>query len=85
VTATSEQLSCQELVELVTDYLEGALTEDDRRRFEDHLATCDGCRAYLDQMRVTIRVAGELTPEDFPPEAERALLEAFRGWNAGGV
>ena len=85
MTDTSEQLSCQELVELVTEYLDGALTEEDRRRFDHHLSTCDGCRAYVDQIRETIRVAGEVTPADLSPEAERALLQAFRDWNAGGA
>ena len=74
-----EQLSCQELVELVTDYLEGELPEDQRRRFDQHLATCDGCYAYVDQIRQTIRVTGELA-DGLSPEAEQALLGAFRNW-----
>ena len=75
-----EQLSCRELVELVTDYLEGALPEDERARFEDHISRCDGCRAYLEQMRQTIDLLGHLPPTALSPEAERDLLEAFRGW-----
>jgi anti-sigma factor RsiW len=75
-----EQLSCQELVELVTDYLEGELPEDQRRRFDQHLATCDGCYAYVDQIRQTIRVTGELGADGLSPQAERALLGAFRNW-----
>jgi anti-sigma factor RsiW len=75
-----EELSCQELVELVTDYLEGALPEDERRRFDEHLSGCNGCRTYLEQMRTTIRLGGELSPREISPEAERALLEALRGW-----
>jgi anti-sigma factor RsiW len=77
-----EQLSCQELVELVTDYLEGSLPADDRRRFEEHLATCDGCSRYVEQMRTTLRVTGELSPEALSPQAEEKLLEAFRAWSS---
>jgi anti-sigma factor RsiW len=77
---TYEELSCQELVELVTDYLEGALPVELHERFDRHIAHCAGCQAYLEQMRRTIRVTGSLTPETLSPEAERALLDAFRGW-----
>jgi anti-sigma factor RsiW len=77
---TYEELSCQELVELVTDYLEGALPSELHERFERHIAHCSGCQAYLEQMRVTIRVTGELTAESLSPEAERTLLDAFRNW-----
>lgn len=82
MTPPVEQLSCQEVVELVTDYLEGALPADERRRFEEHLGTCDGCRRYLDQMRATMCVTGELRPADLSAEAEQALLEAFRDWKS---
>ena len=74
------QLSCQELVELVTDYLEGALPPEEAARFEAHIGRCTGCAAYLEQFRQTIALAGRLTPESLPPEAERVLLDAFRGW-----
>jgi anti-sigma factor RsiW len=74
------ELSCQELVELVTDYHEGALTRRVRRRFDAHIAACDGCTAYLEQMRETIRVTGRLDVESLPPQAREELLEAFRGW-----
>jgi anti-sigma factor RsiW len=77
---TYEELSCQELVELVTDYLEGALPDGLRARFEEHVAHCTGCTTYLEQMRATIRATGTLSPESLSPEAERALLDAFRGW-----
>jgi anti-sigma factor RsiW len=82
VTETVEQLSCRELVELVTDYLEGALTDEDRARFEAHIGGCDGCVAYVEQMRTTINLVGRLAPEDLTPDAEAALLGAFRDWNA---
>jgi len=77
---TYEELSCQELVELVTDYLEGALPAELHDRFERHIEHCSGCQAYLAQMRETIRVTGSLAPEALSPEAESALLDAFRGW-----
>lgn len=75
-----EALSCQELVELVTAYLEGALSAEDEARFEEHIAGCDGCTAYVEQMRATIRLVGRITPEAIPADAERELLEAFRTW-----
>jgi anti-sigma factor RsiW len=75
-----ETLSCQELVELVTDYLEGALDERDRRAFEEHVAACTGCARYLEQLRATIRVTGMLTPDDLSLDAEAALVQAFRDW-----
>ena len=76
----TEALSCQELVELVTEYLEGALSPGDWRRFDAHIAGCDGCTLYLEQIRETIRLTGTLTPDDLTPEAEKALLDAFRNW-----
>jgi anti-sigma factor RsiW len=75
-----EELSCQELVELVTDYLEGALDERHTRAFERHLVGCDGCTQYLEQFRATIRLTGTLTPDDLTSQAESALLQAFRDW-----
>jgi len=77
-----QPLACIEVVELVTDYLEGRLPARDRRRFEEHLSACDGCDAYLEQMRTTIAVAGRLREEDVPPELEERLLVAFRDWRA---
>jgi anti-sigma factor RsiW len=77
-----ESLSCQELVELVTDYLEGALTPEERRRFEGHLAECANCVIYLDQMRQTIRLTGTLRSDDLDPHAEETLLAAFRTWKS---
>jgi anti-sigma factor RsiW len=77
-----EQLSCRELVELVTDYLEGTLPADERDRFEEHIAGCSGCNTYLEQMRQTIEALGHLPEDGLTPAAERALLEAFRGWRS---
>jgi anti-sigma factor RsiW len=78
--STAEALSCQELTELVTDYLEGALPSVERARFEEHLAECGNCEIYLEQIRATIRVTGSLRPDELSPEAEQALLHAFRDW-----
>ena len=80
---TVEALSCQELVELVTDYLEGALPPDERGRFESHLSECGSCEEYLEQIRATAELAGTLTLESLSPEAERTLLDAFRDWKRG--
>lgn len=77
-----ESLSCQELVELVTDYLEGALSIADLRRFEEHIAACDGCTEYLGQFRRTIQLTGMLTPDDLTAEAETSLLAVFRSWRS---
>jgi anti-sigma factor RsiW len=82
VTDVIEKLSCQELVELVTDYLEDTLSQAERERFDAHVATCAGCRMYVEQMRSTLRVTGELTPASLSPEAEESLLEAFRAWRS---
>jgi len=76
-----EALSCRELVELVTEYLEGALDDRDVRAFERHLPGCDGCTEYVEQLRATVRATGTLTPDDLTPEAETALLQAFRDWH----
>jgi anti-sigma factor RsiW len=79
---TYEELSCVELVELVTDYLEGALPDELHQRFEAHIAHCSGCQTYLEQMRATILATGTLAPDSLSPEAESALLDAFRGWRS---
>ena len=78
-------LTCRELVELVTDYLEGALPEPERARFEAHIAACEHCTAYLEQMRDTIRVVGAIEPDALQPDMERELLAAFRTWKAEGT
>jgi anti-sigma factor RsiW len=73
-------MNCRQVVELMTDYLEGTLSAADRARFEEHIAGCNGCRAYLAQMRVTRRLVGRLADEPIPEPVERELLEAFRNW-----
>ena len=82
MTNEIEQLSCQELVELVTSYLEGALTEAERGELERHLDTCDGCRDYVEQMRATIALAGGARPLGLSAEIEESLLAAFRDWQS---
>lgn len=74
------EMSCRELVELVTDYLEGALSSADQRRFELHIGKCDWCKLYIDQIRLTIKAAGKLTEESLEPRAKEELLAVFRGW-----
>ena len=76
------QLSCQELVELVTDYFEGALSPEEHARFEAHVERCQGCGVYLEQMRTTVRMLGHLPVAALPAGAERELLDAFRGWRS---
>lgn len=73
-------LTCRELTELVTDYVEGRLSFLDRLRFQMHLGMCRSCRAYLRQLKQTIRALGELPPESIPPDVQRALRERFRDW-----
>lgn len=73
-------LACKELVELVTDYLEGTLSPEQRARFDEHLLDCGGCRNYIAQMRKTIHMTGMLSKEDITPEAEDELLRIFRDW-----
>ena len=77
-------LVCQQAVELVTDYLEGALSRRARRRFEAHLAVCPHCTEYLAQMRETIRLAGRITPEDLTPDMRTDLTALYSRWRAEG-
>ena len=77
------ELSCFELVELISDYIEGRLNPAERRRFDEHLDACEGCVTYLEQMRQTIELTGALREESISPAARRELLAVFRGW-AGG-
>jgi anti-sigma factor RsiW len=74
------ELTCKELVEVVTDYLEGSLPAEQRLLFEEHLAFCDWCQSYLQQMRATIRLTGTLREDDLTPEARDELLGVFRDW-----
>jgi anti-sigma factor RsiW len=78
-------MSCEELVELITDYLDGALDAADRARFEAHLGECDGCTTYLSQMRRTIAVAGAVRADGIEPAAREELLHVFRAFRRGAV
>jgi predicted anti-sigma-YlaC factor YlaD len=73
-------MSCRELVEVITDYLDGTMASEDRARFDAHLAECAYCVNYLDQMREPVASLGELPEEALSPELRGELLEAFRGW-----
>jgi predicted anti-sigma-YlaC factor YlaD len=76
---SERELTCQQVVELVTAYLDDGLYPEDRERFEQHLVSCSGCRNYLEQMRRTIETTGRVQLA-LPAELEEKLLEAFRGW-----
>ncbi len=76
----SAELTCKELVELVTDYFEDKLPATERDRFEAHLITCQGCQIYLGQMRQTIGLLGHLTEDSVPSEISQELLKVFRNW-----
>lgn len=73
-------MTCKELVELVTEYLEGSLPEDVRARMDQHISGCDGCSSYLEQMRQTIRLTGHLQEENLTSQQRDDLLKLFRGW-----
>jgi predicted anti-sigma-YlaC factor YlaD len=79
------EMPCRELVEVITDYLENALAERDRLRFEAHLAECDACRDYVDQFEQTIALSGRVEPEQLPPGVQDELLSAFRAWRGGNL
>ena len=79
----ADHLTCQEVVELVTDYLEHALADDEATLFEQHINFCDGCEWYLEQMRITVAAVGRIDEEDVPPETREKLLAAFRDWKRG--
>jgi anti-sigma factor (TIGR02949 family) len=78
--ADGEHISCQEVVELVTEYLDHSLPPDEASRFEQHVNFCDGCDWYLDQMRTTVSTLGRISEEEVPPETRHKLLAAFRQW-----
>jgi anti-sigma factor RsiW len=75
-------MTCRQVVELMTDYLEGALSAADRARFEEHIAGCDGCQAYLAQLATTRRVLCKLADEPIPPGLQAELVKTFRNWKS---
>jgi anti-sigma factor RsiW len=81
----SDEMACAELVEVVTEYLEGTLPDADRRRFEAHLAECPYCVDYVEQFRQAIEATGHLALESIAPERREELLDAFRGWREGRI
>jgi anti-sigma factor RsiW len=85
MNATLPEMPCQELVEVITDYLEGALPERDRIRFEEHLSVCAKCREYVAQFERTIAAVGVVKGSELDPEVRQSLLEAFRGWSGSNT
>jgi anti-sigma factor RsiW len=78
----STGMSCRELVDDITAYLEGTMPDGERHRFDEHLELCPGCRVYIDQMRTTIETVGALREDTLSPETRDSLLAAFRGWRS---
>jgi Putative zinc-finger len=74
--------TCNQVIELATEYVEGAMTDSQMTRFEMHLNFCDGCFSFVDQIRVTAAMAGQLTDEEIPEETKTKLLAAFRDWKS---
>jgi anti-sigma factor RsiW len=77
-TDRDDELVCRDVVEVVTDYLEGAMAAEERQRFEAHLAECPFCVEYVEQMRTVGGALRGLSPDELPPERRDALLAAFR-------
>lgn len=77
---SNESMNCNEVVELVSAYLDGALDHDTRARFDGHLAGCKGCENYLQQFRTTVETLGKVGEQDLDPQFRDRLLAAFRGW-----
>ncbi len=73
-------LTCREIVQLMTEYLEDTMSTKARLRFERHVAICPACRGFLAQMRETVRLSGEITEESLSRETRHELLAAFRDW-----
>lgn len=76
------EITCQELVELVTSYLEGSMPSDERLRFEEHIAFCGPCIRYLDQIRGTIAITGTLREDDLDPDSRDMMLRVFRDYTS---
>ena len=79
-TVDPNELTCKALVELVTDYLEGALSSSERQRFGEHLEGCPFCKVYVEQMRQTVDILGRLPEESIAPDALDVLRSHFRSW-----
>lgn len=83
MSATPDDITCRELVELVTDYLESALPPSDLARFEAHLKICEPCRDYVQQVRQMVMAAGRVGDDSLDARTRESLLESFRGWKRG--
>ncbi|HLY34230.1 MAG TPA: anti-sigma factor [Jatrophihabitantaceae bacterium] len=83
IVSRRRPLVCRQAVELVTDYLDGALSRSDRARFEAHVADCPHCTTYLEQIRTTIAVTGRIEPESLDPQVQDELIALYRKWRAG--
>jgi len=79
-----QPMTCQELVELVTEYLEGALNPVDAARFEEHIDLCPMCQVHLEQLRITVRELGQLRERDIDPAILAEMQARFRDWRSGG-
>ena len=80
MTESAEHITCQEVVELVTDYLDGALSPDMTSLFEQHLNFCEGCVWYVGELRTTVAAVGRIQEEDVPEHTREQLVAAFRDW-----
>jgi anti-sigma factor RsiW len=78
----AKEPNCNEVVEVVTAYLEGALKRRDRKAFERHLKKCGGCANYLEQIRITIEAVGRVNGDELPQELRDDLVAAFRDWRS---
>lgn len=79
---TDRDPTCQELIDLVTDYLEGHLPQPERARFDDHIAGCEGCRRAVEQFRLTVSTVSHVSEDDVPADLRDALSEVFRAWRS---
>ena len=77
---SADFVTCQEVVELVNDYLEGEMPADEVELFEQHLNYCAGCEWYVGQLRITVQTVGRIREEDLALAMRERLLDAFRGW-----
>jgi anti-sigma factor RsiW len=84
ISLRNRDMACQQAIELLTEYLEGTLSRRQRRRLEAHLKACPNCTAYLEQIRITIRLTGAVVEEDLSPRARDELTELYRRWRAEG-
>jgi anti-sigma factor RsiW len=80
MSESHQHVTCQEVVELVTDYFEGSLPPDQADLFEQHVNFCDGCDWYVHQMRTTVATVGQIREEDISPDVRDRLMTAFREW-----